>query len=151
MPSASYPLGEKIRNVMSVVCGVLLFFALLFAILPVFTNIYDRVFPPKGVNTNINAVIWIFCIYLFLLLLICLLCGILTAVIATRRKILHAFITGFVLLVLFVVTIGNNTNWKSVGASNVFIIQNIFIPIFLLLGPLAGGWIGLKIFKRKKS
>jgi MFS family permease len=150
MPSAPYPVGEKIRNVMSVVCGVLLFFALMFAILPVFTTVYDRMFPSKGVNTNINAAIWIFSIYLFLLLLICLLSGILTAVISTRKKILHSFITGCVLVLLYVVIIGTSVNWQSVGASNVLIVENIFIPIVLLSGPFAGGWVASRIFKKRK-
>lgn len=150
MPPTPYPASEKIRNVFSVIFGVLLFFALLFSLFPLFTDVYDRLLPAKN-TASPNAGLLVTGIYFLLLLLILVICGILTAVVSTRRKILHAFLTGCVLLIIYVLAIGSSINWNSVSDSTVRMVENILIPVFLLFGPLPGGIIGAKLFRKKKK
>lgn len=145
MPSRPYPIGEFIRNIFSVIIGVLVFFGLLFAILPLFGDIYERLYS----SDSVKSARLVSGAYLGIFLLIVLICGLVTGLIATRKKVLHAFIAGCVLVVLYAFSVGKDVNWKSVQASPEYLAINIAIPLALLIVPAIGGWISLA-FRRKK-
>lgn len=133
---------------MSVVVGVLLFFALLFLSFPLFNKAYDH-FSAENKGAGSGKLLAI--IYLLLLLANTILCGMLAAWVSTRKAVAHAFITGLVLLALYLLFAATTVNWNSFSGSAGQIIQNILVPALLLLGPFAGGVLFVRIFRKKQK
>lgn len=146
MPPRPYPIGERIRNIFSVIVGVLIFFGLLFAVMPLFNKAYNQLYS----DDSITSAQLVSGIYLAVFFLIMIICGLLTGLIATRRKVLHAFFTGCVLVILYYLVVGKDIKWEAVMNSTETLLINLSVPAIMLIGPMAGGWISLA-FKRKKK
>ncbi|MBL7727026.1 MAG: hypothetical protein JNM68_05045 [Dinghuibacter sp.] len=143
-----YPASEKIRNFMSVVVGVLLFFALLLLSFPLFNEAY-RYFSAANNSPASGSLLSL--VYLGVLLLNTLLCGMLAAWISTRKARAHAFITGLVLLALYLLFALNAVNWAAVSGSAKQLVLNLLVPVILLLGPFAGGLLFMQLFRTSKK
>lgn len=145
MPKRPYPIGEFIRNIFSVIAGVLVFFGLLYAAMPLFNDVYERMYQ----SDSVNSAQVVSGIYLALFFAIVLACGLLTGLIATRRKVLHAFITGCVLVVLYILAVGKDIKWNTIKNSTEALLVNIAVPAIFLVATLVGGWLSL-VFRRRK-
>jgi uncharacterized membrane protein len=144
---SSYPFSEFIRNVISVIAGVLLFFGLLFAMFPLLNAINEMRNSAAMVDTfSVSAAL-----ALLLLFSIGFASGLLAFFISTRKGVVHALIVGMVLSALYFIAIGKDVNWSRMPQeSTAFIVVNISVPVLLLIAPWLGGWVGSKIKRSRK-
>jgi hypothetical protein len=146
---SSYPFGEKLRNLVSVVAGVVLFFVLLFSLFPLFEGINSN-WQVNSAAATVRAVSTAIILALLLLLAMGFAAGFLAFIISTRKGLIHAFITGLVLCVLYMLAVGKDVPWGRVLQNTTDAIINLSVPVLLIAGPLLGGWAASKI-KRKKQ
>jgi hypothetical protein len=147
-PSPSYPFREKLRNFLSVVAGVVLFFVLLFSLFPLFESINSN-WQISSAAATVQALSTAILLALLLLLAMGFAAGFLACIISTRKGTVHAFLTGLVLCVLYMLAVGKDVPWNRVLQNATDAVINLSVPLLLILGPVLGGWAASK-FKKKK-